>query len=69
MSKPVYLGLSILEISKTVIYEFWYDYIKPKYLDKASQCYMDTDTFTVNIKMFIKTLQKMLKQNLILETM
>ena len=38
MSKPIYLGLSILEISKTVIYEFWYDYIKPKYLDKASQC-------------------------------
>ena len=31
MNKPVYLGLSILEISKTLMYEFWYDYIKPKY--------------------------------------
>ena len=30
MNKPVYLGLSILEISKTLMYEFWYDYIKPK---------------------------------------
>ena len=31
MNKPVYLGLSILEISKTLMYEFWYDYIIPKY--------------------------------------
>ena len=31
INKPVYLGLSILEISKTLMYEFWYDYIKPKY--------------------------------------
>ena len=31
MNKPVYLGLSILDISKTVMYEFWYDYLKPKY--------------------------------------
>ena len=30
MNKPVYLGLSILEISKIVIYEFWYDNMKPK---------------------------------------
>ena len=30
-SKPVYLGLSILDLSKTVMYEFWYDYVKPKY--------------------------------------
>ena len=34
-NKPVYLGLSILEISKTLMYEFWYDYIIPKYQDKA----------------------------------
>ena len=33
MNKPVYLGFSILEISKTLMYKFWYDYIKPKYLD------------------------------------
>ena len=31
MNKPVYLGLSILEISKILMYEFWYDYIQPKY--------------------------------------
>ena len=30
INEPVYLGLSILEISKTLMYEFWYDYIKPK---------------------------------------
>ena len=33
MNKPVYLGFSILEISKTLMYESWYDYIKPKYQD------------------------------------
>ena len=31
MNKPVYLGLSILELSKILMYEFWYDYVKPKY--------------------------------------
>ena len=30
MNKPIYLGLSILEISKLLMYEFWYDYMKPK---------------------------------------
>ena len=33
MNKPVYLGLSILDISKTLIYKIWYDYFKPKYAD------------------------------------
>ena len=41
MNKPVYLGLSILEISKTLMYEFWYDYMKPKYGDNVKLCYMD----------------------------
>ena len=50
MNKPVYLGLAILDISKTVMYEFWYDYIKPKYGDKARLCYMDTDSFVTYIK-------------------
>ena len=43
MNKPVYLGMSILDISKTLMYEFWYNYDKPKYNDKAKLCYMDTD--------------------------
>ena len=50
MNKPVCLGLSILEISETTMYEFWYDYVKPKYQDNAKLCYMDTDSFIVNIK-------------------
>ena len=43
MKKPVYLGLSILEISKILMYEFWYDYLKPKYQGNAKLRYMDTD--------------------------
>ena len=50
MNKPIYLGLSILEISKTLMYEFWYDYMKPKYNDIVKLCYMDTDSFIMNIK-------------------
>ena len=50
MNKPVYLGLSILEISKTLMYEFWYDYIKPKYQQNAILCYMDTDSSIIHIK-------------------
>ena len=50
MNKPIYLGMSILDISKTLMYEFWYDYIKPKYQDKAKLCYMDTDSFAIHIK-------------------
>ena len=50
MNKPLYLGLSILEISKTLMYESWYDYVKPKYQDNAKLCYMDTGNFIINIK-------------------
>ena len=39
MSKPVYLGLSALEVSKILMYEFWYDYVKPKYGEKAKLFY------------------------------
>ena len=50
MNKPIYLGLSILEISKILMYEFWYDYMKPKYDNNVKLCYMDTDSFIMNIK-------------------
>ena len=50
MNKPIYLGLSILEISKILMYEFWYDYMKQKYNDDVKLCYMDTDSFVMHIK-------------------
>ena len=50
MNKPIYLGLSILGISKITMYEFWYDFIKSKYGNRAKLCYMDTDSFIINIK-------------------
>ena len=50
MNRPVYLVLSILEISKTLMYEFWYDYIKPKYQYNAKLCYIDTNSFIICIK-------------------
>ena len=50
MNKPIYLGQAILDISKTLMYEFWFDYIKPKYGDNARVCYMDTDSFVNHIK-------------------
>ena len=50
MNKPMYLGLSILDISKILMYELWYDYMKPKYGNNVKLCYMDTDSFIMNIK-------------------
>ena len=50
MNKPVYLVLSILDLSKTVTYEFWYESVKPKYGENAKLCYMDTDSFIVHVK-------------------
>ena len=50
MNKRVYLGLSTQAISKTVMYEFLYDYLKPKYGENARLCYMDTDSFIAYIK-------------------
>ena len=50
MNKTVYLALSISDLSKTVMYEFWYDYVKPKYGEKARLCYMDTDSFIVYVR-------------------
>ena len=50
MNKSVYVGVSLVDISKTVIYEFQYDYAKPKYDENVKLCYMDTDSFTVHVK-------------------
>ena len=50
MNKPIYLGLTILDISKILMYEFWYDYMKPKYGNKVRLCYMETDSFVMRIK-------------------
>ena len=50
MNKPVYLSLSILDLSKTVMYEFCYDYGKPKYGENAKLCYVETDSFIVHAK-------------------
>ena len=50
MNKPMYLGLSILDISKVLMYEFGYDYMKLKYKNKVKLCYMDTDSLIMNIE-------------------
>ena len=50
MDKPIAIGQAILDISKTVIYEFWYDYLKPKYRDKVKLCYMDTDSSFIYVE-------------------
>ena len=50
MNTLVFLGLSILEKNKIVMYEFWYDYVIPKYGEKTKLCYIDTDSFLVYIK-------------------
>ena len=49
MNKPAYLGMSILDISKTLMYKFWYDYIKSKCEDRAKLCYTDNDSFIIHI--------------------
>ena len=50
MNKPIYIGQAILDISKTLMYEFWYDYITPMYSDKAKLCYKDTDSLVIHTK-------------------
>ena len=50
MNKPFYLCLSILNSSETLIHEFWYGYVKPKYGENAKLCYMDTYSFIAHVK-------------------
>ena len=51
MNKPVYLGQVILDLSKTLMYEFYYDYMRPNYGSKVNLCYMDIDSFVYEIEM------------------
>ena len=67
MNKPVNLGISILELGKILMYEFWYDYIKPKYDEKAKFCYLDKGSFIAYL--ITKVLQKILKLDLMLQIM
>ena len=66
MIRPTYLGMSISDISKTLMYEFWYDYIKPKYQNNAKLCYMETDCFIIYIKIggFYKDIENYIKNGL-----
>ena len=50
MTKTIFIGMSTLDISKILMYELWYDYIEPKYGDRAKVCYTDTDSFIIYIK-------------------
>ena len=50
MNKPVYLEQVILDLSKTLMYEFHYDYMRPKYGSKVNLCYMGTDSFIYEIE-------------------
>ena len=50
MNKPVYLGQAILDLSKTLMYKFHYNYMRPKYGSKVKLCYMDSDSFVFEIR-------------------
>ena len=63
MNKPVYLGLLILEISKTVMHEFQYDYVKPKYGEKAKLCYMGSYSSIVYIRYLTEDIYKSIANN------
>ena len=50
MNKPLYLGQVILDNSNMLMYEYWYDYLRPMYGDKIKLCYMDTDSFIIYVE-------------------
>ena len=64
MNELAHLGLSISDLSKTVMYEFRLNYVKPKYCENAKLCYRDIDSFIVHLKK--KILQDLSKQDLTL---
>ena len=47
-NKSIYFNISVLDISKILMYEFWHDYIKPKYQNKEKLYYMDTDSVMIH---------------------
>ena len=67
INKSLFPGASIIGFIKTLVYEFWYDYLKPKYGDRVKLCYTDTDSFIIYLKTedFFKIFLIMLKNNLI----
>ena len=67
MTKPLYLGMSILDICKMLMYKFWDDYIRPQDGDRAKICYTHTDSFIIYIKTedFLKIFPTMLRDSLI----
>ena len=67
LNKPDYVGLPILELNKILMYEFWYDYVTPKYGEKAKLCYTDIDSYIVEQTIFARILQKILKLDFILQ--
>ena len=71
INKPIYLDLSILDISKILMYKFWYDHMKPKYSNDVKLCYMDTDSFVMNIKTedFYKDIANDIEKGLIRQIM
>ena len=71
MNKPVYIELSILKISKTLMYELWCEYIKPKYQNNTKSCNTDMDSLIIKLTLniSIKILLMMLKKDLIFRVM
>ena len=70
MNKLVYLEISRLELSKILMYEFWYDYVRPKNSEKKQNYIIWRQTvslYTLKVMILMKTLQKMLKLDLITE--
>ena len=60
MDKLIAVRQAVLDISKNLMYEFWYEYLKPMYQNNIKLCYMDTDSFIIHIQTddFLKDISK-----------